>query len=255
MRKIKLYGDLGAKFGREFNLSVSSPAEAIRALSYQKKGFKKFMIDSEKNGLQYRVFSHNNELSDVKELPIKASGDIKIVPVVVGANGEFRTLLGSALIAASFFTGPIGPYIFNTGVALAIGGAVEVLTRGMISNPIPPEKADNKPSYAFSGALNTTYQGQPVPIGYGTMIVGSAVISASLTTETLNAGYEYQVQEVYVDIWSYGTSNGYQKKPPPNWTSREELEYIEATTMAIGGLGSGQGTQYVPAKWLFRYAF
>ena len=40
----------------------------------------------------------------------------------------------------------------------------------------------NTPSYLFNGAVNTTAQGHPVPIGYGRLIVGSAVISASIVT-------------------------------------------------------------------------
>ena len=40
-------------------------------------------------------------------------------------------------------------------------------------------------SYTFSGPVNTTAQGQPVPVGYGRLIVGGAVISAGITTEEI----------------------------------------------------------------------
>ena len=49
----------------------------------------------------------------------------------------------------------------------------------------PMERPENQPSYAFGGAVNTTAQGQPVPIGYGRMIIGGAVISAGITTEEI----------------------------------------------------------------------
>lgn len=42
---------------------------------------------------------------------------------------------------------------------------------------------DNKPSYAFGGPVNTTAQGNPVPIGYGQREIGGAVISAGIYTE------------------------------------------------------------------------
>lgn len=42
------------------------------------------------------------------------------------------------------------------------------------------DSAENKPSYNFNGAVNTTAQGNPVPLGYGRMIIGSAVISAGI---------------------------------------------------------------------------
>lgn len=228
MRTIRLYGDLGANFGREFSLSVESPAEAIRALSYQIKGFKKYLIDAEKNGLQFRVFAHKSEIKNINQLSLNSPGEIRIVPVIMGANGEFRAIAGTALIIAAGFIEvgsggamtPFASFLFNTGWAMVIGGAAEVLTRGMIKNPTPPEKADNKPSFAFQGPVNTTGQGHPVPVGYGTMIVGGGVISASISAESLLSGYVYKTQETSKNIWSYGSSDGYQETLPPNWKRR-----------------------------------
>jgi len=40
-------------------------------------------------------------------------------------------------------------------------------------------------SYVFNGAVNTTAQGHPVPVGYGRMIVGSAVISAGIDVDEI----------------------------------------------------------------------
>ena len=47
------------------------------------------------------------------------------------------------------------------------------------------QSPNNLPSYAFDGAVNTTRQGNPVPICYGSMIVGSQVISAGLFSEAI----------------------------------------------------------------------
>ena len=68
------------------------------------------------------------------------------------------------------------------GTSLVIAGASQMLTP---TPPTPPEAPENKPSYVFNGAVNTTAQGYPVPIGYGRMIVGSAVISAGIVAEEL----------------------------------------------------------------------
>jgi predicted phage tail protein len=245
MRKIMLYGELGTRFQSEYTLNVKSPNEAIRALSSQVPGFKKFLLDAHNKGLHFKVFSNDREI-DYKELSIQAKGEIKIVPVVAGANAEFRTLVGAALIAASFFSGPLAPYMFSTGVSLAIGGTMEFLSRGLISNPEPPEKADNKPSYAFQGAVNTLAQGHPVPIGYGRMIVGGAVISASITTESLLAGYEYVDQAASVDIWSHHSSV-VPPTAPVNYTSRELIEH-QAASQPFDPF-------YLPERWLYRYHY
>ncbi len=50
----------------------------------------------------------------------------------------------------------------------------------------PAEKPDNQPSYVFNGPVNTTAQGQPVPIGYGRLIVGGAVISAGISIDDIS---------------------------------------------------------------------
>ena len=51
----------------------------------------------------------------------------------------------------------------------------------------PSERPENKPSYSFNGAVNTTAQGHPVPVGYGRLIVGSAVISAGIDVDEIPA--------------------------------------------------------------------
>ena len=65
---------------------------------------------------------------------------------------------------------------------MMLGGIVQALS--------PQQKAlstsdgpDNGTSYNFNGTVNTTAQGNIVPLGYGRMTVGSAVISAGLYTE------------------------------------------------------------------------
>lgn len=43
--------------------------------------------------------------------------------------------------------------------------------------------SSNQPSYVFNGAVNTESQGHPVPLCYGRMRVGSAVISAGIEAD------------------------------------------------------------------------
>lgn len=62
VRTIRLYGVLGATFGREYRLSVTSPKEAIRALSVIVPGFERFLNTSKQRGLTYAVFSGKRNL-------------------------------------------------------------------------------------------------------------------------------------------------------------------------------------------------
>ena len=52
MKTIRLYGELGKRFGREFKLDVQSPAEAVRALRVIVPGFQ-----TDRMRLEHRVLT------------------------------------------------------------------------------------------------------------------------------------------------------------------------------------------------------
>lgn len=211
MKKVELLGILGKKFGRAFNFDIKSPSEAIRALCINMPEFKQFLLDSDKKGIAYRVIvgKEDQAVEDLHNPLGKQS--IKIVPVLQGEGGGggglTQIVVGVVLVAAAFATGGaslaatgaltttfFGGLAIGMGVSLILGGVVQMLT------PVPrldaggqygsieqnnTQTADNRPSYVFNGAINTTAQGNPVPVGYGRMIVGSSVISASIRAEEL----------------------------------------------------------------------
>lgn len=196
MKTIILLGELGKRYGRRHRLDVKSPAEAIRALCANFKDFAAFVSSSHERNVGYRVLNMREDV-DKDELHDPAGQQIAIVPVLAGAGGAVgKILIGAALIAAAVLTGGAtigltgvvfsslaGQVAFGVGVSLALGGVAQLLA------PAPKQaSAENqKQSYVFNGAVNTTAQGQPVPIGYGRMIVGSAVISAGISIEDISA--------------------------------------------------------------------
>ncbi len=182
LRKVKLYGKL-RKFGNEFYLAVRTPAEAIRALCVQLPGFEKFLAESKKNNLEYAVFNGKTNIGE-EELQFEGKGDIRIAPVISGSkrNGLFQTILGVVMIVAGVFTG--NAFLIQAGVGLAAGGVVQMLSpqpKGLDSR----EPTENKPSYAFSSAVNTTAFGNPIPILGGRRQIGGAIISAGLYSSDL----------------------------------------------------------------------
>lgn len=195
MRTIILLGELGKRYGRRHRLDVKSPAEAIRALCANFKDFAAFVSASSERNVGYRVLNMREDIGE-DELHNPAGQRITIAPVVAGAGGSLgKILLGAALIAASFMVPGLGAIAlfgtttlatvaFNIGVSLALGGIAQMLAPQPASSG-PTE--EQQPSYVFNGAVNTTSQGQPVPIGYGRMIVGSAVISAGIAVEDIAA--------------------------------------------------------------------
>lgn len=196
MRTIRLYGALGEQFGRIWRLDVKSPAEAVRALCLQLPGFRQYLQKNSAPG--YRVLA-DTHARDRRTLALATAADtIRIVPVVCGAGkGLGQIFLGAALIGASFFlqTAPLiegfsfslSSVAFGVGANLALGGIAQALTKSPSTSNASVEHPDNKPSYAFDGAVNTAAQGNPVPVCYGEIIVGSQVISAGMVAEQVAA--------------------------------------------------------------------
>ena len=192
-----LYGRLGATYGKVHRYDVVSPAQAIKALSVTIKGFKQSLID----GGYYRVLVGGKDEVSIDQLgnPMSDRETIRIVPVVAGAEGLGKVVLGVALVA---FAGPLAGFagtafgataattaviassISSIGVSLAIGGVSQMLFSPQAQTQ-SSEREENKPSFIFNGAVNTTRQGNCVPICYGRMIVGSQVISAGLSVDEL----------------------------------------------------------------------
>ena len=192
-----LYGSLGATYGKVHRYDVVSPAQAIKALSVTIKGFKQSLID----GGYYRVLVGGKDEVSIDQLgnPMSDRETIRIVPVVAGAEGLGKVVLGVALVA---FAGPLAGFagtafgataattaviassISSIGVSLAIGGVSQMLFSPQAQTQ-SSEREENKPSFIFNGAVNTTRQGNCVPICYGRMIVGSQVISAGLSVDEL----------------------------------------------------------------------
>lgn len=187
MREVVLYGHLAKKFGKRHFFDVNSPAEAVRALCANFKDFQKAVTSD--NSIGYQVVNGDTD-SDVKELHYPASGKIKIIPRVFGSSGTAKLLIGVVLIAAAVvfspFLGAAAPYVMNIGIALALGGIVQLLSPPPKINE-PAERPENKPSYLFNGPVNTTAQGHPVPLAYGRLRVGSAIVSAGISVEQIPA--------------------------------------------------------------------
>lgn len=193
LKTIRLYGVLGATFGRVHRLAVESRQEAIKALSVIIPGFEKFLLTSKARGLTYAVFDGKRNLTR-DELDFTISHEIRIAPVIIGnkKGGVFQTILGVVLIAAATWAsgglgaafaakGWIGAMAMG-GASMMLGGVVQMLTPvqgGLAMREFP----DNKPSYAFGGPVNSIAQGNPVPILYGRRRIGGAIISAGIYAE------------------------------------------------------------------------
>ena len=205
MKVVKVYGALRKRLGQcRFEFDVTTPAQAIKALCVNFPGLEKWLIDSEKDGVGYRVAVSKEKATEENVapllLPFSDREVFSITPVIAGAGrGTGAFLLGAALIAVaiavpgaglagtSLFASASGAATFGAGLAAAAGniGIGLVLTGvAQVLSPQPGptsiEESVQLESFSFSNVVNTSRQGLPVPIAYGRVFVGSAVISSNL---------------------------------------------------------------------------
>jgi predicted phage tail protein len=181
VRTVRLYGVLGARFGRVFRLAVASPAEAIRALCAQLPGLEQYLATSKQRGLTYAVFQGRQGVGE-DQLQFNGSGDIRIAPVIIGSKkgGLFQTILGAVLVVVGIYFGQ--PWLIAMGAGMAFGGVMQMLSpqpKGLSGREDP----GNTPSYAFGGPVNTVAMGNPVGLLYGKRRIGGAIISGGIYAE------------------------------------------------------------------------
>jgi len=168
---------------REHPICTEAGSSVRGILGYfrQFPGFERHMAESASRGLKYAVFVGKQNIGEGDLDKPTGREVIRIVPVIAGSKraGLLQTIIGVVLIVLSPFTNGA---TLAPGIALAAGGVIQMLSpqaKGLGTQDSP----NNRPSYSFSGPVNTSIQGNPVPLLYGRMIVGSAVISAGIYSE------------------------------------------------------------------------
>lgn len=186
--KIKLGLSLGRKYGKVHELCVESVPEALRALSVNIPAFKEFMQSHVGQRTRFAIFADGKNLNEYRIKDFKAVNEIRIMPIPQGrkSGGLFQTVLGAALIGASFFlTGGIATAVLGAGISLAAGGVAQLLSP-QATGLKTQESAQNRASYAFGSAVNTVAAGYPVCLPYGYRSVGGSVFSAGSYSEDIS---------------------------------------------------------------------
>lgn len=196
LTEIRLYGALGALFGRSHWLAVRSVREACQALAAVVPGFERFMVEHSRPGFHVflgRVGQASQGAADIDN-PVSAAEPICIVPVVAGAKrqGTWQVIVGVILVVVAAFatsgasltvSGGIWGAVSAFGVSMAIGGVVQLLSPQSKQNAAAAEAG----SRSFAEAAATSPQGLPVPLTFGRCFVRGVVVSAGLSTDLIAA--------------------------------------------------------------------
>jgi predicted phage tail protein len=162
MTTIRLHGILAQKYGQVFKMDIGKPRDVIRAIDANRDGFRKTVVDLQKQGFSYELIVNKKRLNKEEFLNNKKPQEIDFVPFIVGSGAFIPILkmLAVSLVAATIQYALMDPGTIDGGETV-VGG-------------------DSKSLMFSSSQINLAAQGSPLPIGYGRLKVGSSVIQSSL---------------------------------------------------------------------------
>jgi len=189
LTQVILEGALGKRFGREWNLAIDSPAEALRIIDANEPGLFTWIKSSLAKYGRYqvvcefadgRIVELDNDTIFLQAKPCR----VTFVPLTAGAGGAAKFVVGAVLAVVGYAMGwtGVGMIVGNIGVAMMLGGAIEMLSPRPSTSNDQNQKKNGTNTY-FDGPVNTSMQGVPVQLLYGTVLCGSHTISAALTID------------------------------------------------------------------------
>jgi predicted phage tail protein len=189
MKNIRLHGKLGDRFVKSMDLDVSTPIEVVSALNANFPEIRIYLAQKEQEGVYYGIKSRKTGgFLSKEEANMGISGGVDICP---SPSGGMMLFMGMA-------TSMISGYM-NKKISEGMKQDNTVLT------------AETN-SFIFKGKENRYEQGSGVPLGYGRMLVGSSVISASINNYDIEAekGKIYTLQVgSYTMLPNYSPWNKY----------------------------------------------
>jgi len=177
MKVVKVYGALRKKLGQcRFEFEADTPAQALKALCVNFPWLTQWLIDSEQDGVGYRVTISKEKLTNENAAPLVLPWSerevFSITPVLTGAGGGGgggQILAGIGLVALAIVAGPAAGGFLGLGAGLGgatgagaaislglIGGAAATaigfvgvaLIVGGIAQAISPSPSQSQTSYS-----------------------------------------------------------------------------------------------------------
>lgn len=170
MIDITLHGILGKKLGKNWKLNVDSVFEIFEAIEANNYKINKYFSDFQKFVTHFVVYVDGKILPPhlLKSKIFNTDSKVEILPVVQGGDPITLIVVGILLIVLS--------------IVLAV----------VLSPKAPKDVKTN--STVLGGIRNVLNRNIPVPIGYGRLRIGSAVISnmigvTAIPTTRYGAGF------------------------------------------------------------------
>lgn len=170
MTEVYLHGILAKKYGSKHRIAISQPKDLLGAMEANHDDFLMDLKDLYKKNMHY-TYVVNGKWIKNGEFNKEKIKRLDFVPMILGS-------------------GPVG-WAIGISLTLAIASAVYTYVQaGKVEYPKIPgaegvSSAFNK-SLAFSNRENVIEQGNPVPLVYGRLRIGSFVIQSSVKSFPLS---------------------------------------------------------------------
>lgn len=170
MTEVYLHGILAKKYGSKHRIAISQPKDLLGAMEANNDDFLMDLKDLYKKNMHY-TYVVNGEWIKNGQYNKEKIKRLDFVPMILGS-------------------GPIG-WAIGISLTLAIASAVYTYVQaGKVEYPKIPgaegvSSAFSK-SLAFSNRENVIEQGNPVPLVYGRLRIGSFVIQSSIKSFPLS---------------------------------------------------------------------
>lgn len=220
-RKVYLEGEMGEKFGKEFELAADSFVEVFRCLKCNFDGFMPYLQYCHEKNIGFICEVEGKPLKDERELMLLyKEGDMIITPLPAGSKSGGAKLLaavaitvmtagmGAAVMGAATGAGAAGSAaavgatfgsfsgFAGTLGAIASGGAGVLGTMGLglginlamagiqqMMAPDPSTDSQQDESYIFQGSKQNIAEGDPVPVLYGELRIPGRTVSFHTRSE------------------------------------------------------------------------
>tara|TARA_A100001015_G_scaffold194184_1_gene216457 strand:- start:284 stop:1036 length:753 start_codon:yes stop_codon:yes gene_type:complete len=209
MTHVKLMGELGEKFGNDWQMNAKSFRDIFKLIDCQTEGFGEYIKQKADEGVDFTIQNGKDLIADGLDLQIAPAQDIVIItPIAAGAglSDILKVILGVVLLiygpgwvskfdwaksaevteiaatsAETVTTASSASTTLSTagqvatwgvralGTGLAMKGVTDYLT------PDTPSAAGD--SYLFNGPQNNVKEGVAVPLLYGRLIIGGSIMN------------------------------------------------------------------------------
>jgi predicted phage tail protein len=185
MTNIFLHGRLAKIYGQKFRFSISRPKDALSAIETIHEGFMGKLIEFSSQGLQYSIVADNETVQGSEDFSGKRKiKEIHIVPTVFG-SGVAALAVGAVALVAGVAVGTttiIGSILVAVALSAISFGIQSLLAKPPEANSasVSASTSATSKSFLFSNKENIKQQGNPIPLGYGRLRIGSAVVQETI---------------------------------------------------------------------------